>query len=129
MFLIGIVMAAANARRGFAQAISSLVILPKGIAIPLQIVGSAFGNSRIDMSLEGWLLCNGATASRTIYRRLFLAIETQYGDGDGVSTFALPNMPVEYRSGRLVKGAAICPSDRLGMSPGSIMPFDTDTDS
>jgi Phage Tail Collar Domain len=109
MFLIGIVMAAANARRGFAQAISSLVILPKGIAIPLQIVGSAFGNSRIDMSLEGWLLCNGATASRTIYRRLFLAIETQYGDGDGVSTFALPNMPVEYRSGRLNEGRGNLP--------------------
>jgi hypothetical protein len=107
MFLIGIAMVAANARRGFAQAISSLVILPKGIASPLQIVGSASGNSRIDMSLDGWLLCNGAAASR----------------------FALPNMPVEYRSGRLVKGAAICPSDRLGMSPGSIMPFDTDTDS
>ena len=39
MFLIGIAMVAANARRGFAQAISSLVILPKGIASPLQIVG------------------------------------------------------------------------------------------
>jgi hypothetical protein len=32
MFLIGIATAAANARRRFAQAISSLVILPKGIA-------------------------------------------------------------------------------------------------
>jgi microcystin-dependent protein len=65
----------------------------------------------------------------TNLRDVTLAIDTQYGDGDGVSTFALPSMPVEYRSGRLVKGAAICPSDRLGMSPGSILPFNTDAHS
>lgn len=39
----------------------------------------------------GWLLCNGATVSRSTYRRLFRAIGTAFGAGDGSTTFALPD--------------------------------------
>jgi|688.fasta_scaffold703702_2 microcystin-dependent protein len=39
----------------------------------------------------GWLLCNGAAVSRTVYARLFAAIGTTYGVGDGSTTFNLPN--------------------------------------
>jgi microcystin-dependent protein len=39
-----------------------------------------------------WLLCNGATVSRTTYARLFAAIGTTYGAGDGSTTFAIPNL-------------------------------------
>lgn len=49
---------------------------------------------------EGWLLCDGSTVSRTNYARLFTAIGTTYGTGDGSSTFNLPNLkgriPVGY---------------------------------
>ncbi|HIT95575.1 MAG TPA: tail fiber protein [Candidatus Aphodousia faecavium] len=41
---------------------------------------------------EGWLLCNGATVSRTTYARLFAKIGTKYGSGNGSTTFNLPNL-------------------------------------
>ena len=39
----------------------------------------------------GWLLCDGQLVSRTTYAGLFSAIGTQYGAGDGSTTFAVPN--------------------------------------
>ena len=38
------------------------------------------------------LLCNGAAVSRTTYSRLFTAIGTKHGAGDGSTTFNLPNI-------------------------------------
>ena len=40
----------------------------------------------------GWLLCDGAAVSRTIYANLFSVISTTYGTGDGSTTFNLPNL-------------------------------------
>ena len=40
----------------------------------------------------GWLLCNGADVNRTTYARLFAAIGTLYGTGNGSSTFGLPDL-------------------------------------
>lgn len=39
----------------------------------------------------GWLLCNGLQVSRTVYSSLFAVIGTQFGIGDGSTTFNLPN--------------------------------------
>jgi len=41
---------------------------------------------------EGWLLCDGSAVSRTTYSDLFKAIGTAYGEGDGSTTFNLPDM-------------------------------------
>lgn len=41
---------------------------------------------------SGWLLCDGTAVSRTTYRRLFAAISTTYGVGDGSTTFNVPNL-------------------------------------
>jgi len=41
---------------------------------------------------DGWLLCDGEEVSRTNYARLFEAIGTIYGEGDGSTTFNLPDM-------------------------------------
>jgi microcystin-dependent protein len=49
---------------------------------------------------EGWLICDGNTISRTIYPELFAAIGTLHGEGDGTTTFHLP----DYR-GRFLRGA------------------------
>ena len=46
-----------------------------------------------------WLLCDGSEVSRTIYASLFAAIGTSHGDGDGSTTFNLP----DYR-GRFLRG-------------------------
>ena len=39
-----------------------------------------------------WLICDGASVSRTTYASLFAAIGVQYGSGDGTTTFNLPNL-------------------------------------
>lgn len=41
---------------------------------------------------EGFLLCNGAEYSRDEYFELFIAIGTIYGEGDGSTTFNVPNL-------------------------------------
>ncbi len=48
---------------------------------------------------DGWLLCNGATISRTTYAKLFAAIGTAWGAGDGSTTFKLPDA-----DGRVMQG-------------------------
>ena len=50
---------------------------------------SEFGGS---VAPDGWLMCNGSAVSREKYSLLFAAIGTVYGDGDGSTTFNLPNM-------------------------------------
>lgn len=40
----------------------------------------------------GWLICDGRAISRTIYANLFAVIGTQYGAGDGSTTFNIPNL-------------------------------------
>lgn len=47
----------------------------------------------------GWLLCDGSAVSRTTYVRLFTAIGTVYGIGDGSTTFNLPDA-----RGRVIAG-------------------------
>lgn len=39
-----------------------------------------------------WLICDGSAVSRTVYPSLFAAIGTQYGAGDGSTTFNLPDL-------------------------------------
>lgn len=45
---------------------------------------------------DGWLECNGAEVSRTQYARLFAAIGTIFGAGDGSTTFKLPDLRGEF---------------------------------
>jgi microcystin-dependent protein len=48
----------------------------------------------------GWLLCEGQAVSRTTFARLFDAIGTTYGAGDGSTTFTLPNLRGRVPVGR-----------------------------
>ncbi len=53
---------------------------------------------------SGYLLCDGAAVSRTTYSTLFAVIGTAYGQGDGSTTFNLPDfrgrVPVGRDSGQ-----------------------------
>lgn len=40
----------------------------------------------------GWLECNGAAINRTTYAALFAAIGTTFGEGDGSTTFNIPDL-------------------------------------
>ena len=45
-----------------------------------------------DVIPANWLLCDGTAVSRSTYASLFAIIGTQYGSGDGTTTFNLPNL-------------------------------------
>jgi phage-related tail fiber protein len=45
---------------------------------------------------SGYLKCNGAAVSRTVYADLFAAIGTTYGAGDGSTTFNVPDLRGEF---------------------------------
>lgn len=48
---------------------------------------------------DNWFLCNGQAVSRTTYEKLFEIIGTNFGSGDGTTTFNLP----DYR-GKFLRG-------------------------
>jgi hypothetical protein len=48
---------------------------------------------------EGWLECNGQAVSRTTYAQLFGRIGTTYGDGDGGTTFNVPDLRGDFVRG------------------------------
>ncbi len=64
----------------------------------------------------GWLICDGSAVSRTTYSALFALVGSQYGNGDGVNTFNLPNM-----KGRMIVGynSTDANFDSLGEAGGS----------
>lgn len=47
----------------------------------------------------GWLICDGAVVLRASYPELFAAIGEIHGAGDGVTTFALPDMRGRFAMG------------------------------
>lgn len=62
--------------------VSSGTTIPSGC---IQMYGGSSAPS-------GWLFCDGSAVSRTTYASLFTAIGTVYGQGDGSTTFTLPDM-------------------------------------
>lgn len=57
---------------------------------------------------EGWALCNGSTVNRTEYSALYSAIGDSWGNGDGSTTFHLPDL-----RGRFLRGV----DDPTGVDP------------
>ena len=53
---------------------------------------------------NGWLICDGSAISRTSYAALFSVIGTTYGEGDGTTTFNLPNLIDKFIQGSNTAG-------------------------
>lgn len=72
--------------------------IPRGNAGSGAAVGSIslFAGATIP---EGYLLCDGAALNREVYSELFSAIGTTWGEGDGSTTFNLPDF-----SGKFIRG-------------------------
>lgn len=64
-------------------------VLPAGLVAPFA------GSSAPD----GWLVCDGRAVSRSAYPKLFAAIGTTYGPGDGRTTFGIPDMRARVAAG------------------------------
>ena len=71
---------------------------------------------------SGYLLCDGAAVSRTTYTNLFAAIGTTWGNGDGSTTFNVPN----FRR-RVAVGSGGTGGNGLGNSVGSTGGAETHT--
>lgn len=50
----------------------------------------------------GWLVCDGSAVDRKIYATLFSLIGNQYGNGNGSTTFNVPNL-----AGGIILGATL----------------------
>lgn len=73
-----------------AAASASAAVTPTGTVV-------AFAGSAAP---TGWLLCFGQNVSRVTYATLFATLGTQYGSGDGSTTFGLPDMRGRVAAGR-----------------------------
>jgi microcystin-dependent protein len=49
---------------------------------------------------DGWLVCDGSPISRSEYPQLFAALGVIYGNGDGSTTFNLPDYRGQFLRGR-----------------------------
>ena len=76
----------------------------------------------------GYLECNGEAVNRTTYAALFSFIGTQYGAGNGSSTFNLPDLRGEFVRG-LDNGRGIDPNRQVGSNQsGQNLSHDHDAD-
>lgn len=70
----------------------------KGIAIDSVPAGSVYYFAT-RTAPDGYLPANGAAISRSVYARLFSVIGTSFGEGDGGTTFNLPDLRGEFLRG------------------------------
>lgn len=56
---------------------------------------------------NGWLHCDGSAISRTQYKKLFAAIGTTWGVGDGSTTFNIPDGRAMFRRGAGTHGTLL----------------------
>ena len=64
-------------------------VFPAGVVVPF----AAFSIP------TGWLECNGQAVSRTTFANLFAALDVAYGNGDGSTTFNVPDYRGEFLRG------------------------------
>ena len=79
--------------------ITTDTIIPAGMIMPT--AGS--------VEPSGWLYCYGQNLNRTTYARLFTAVGTTYGSGDGSTTFGMPDL----------RGRTIAGKDNMGGTTAS----------
>lgn len=72
------------------QKIAALDPLPAGMIAPFA------GTS----TPTGWLICDGSAVDRTTYADLYAALSTTYGEGNGSSTFNLPDLRGRVPAGK-----------------------------
>ena len=68
-------------------AVAGTITVAGGNIIPPGVIWEYGGAS----PPTGWLACDGSAVSRSTYAALFAIIGTAYGNGDGATTFNLPN--------------------------------------
>lgn len=98
-----------------AATVAGLNTIPAGVVLPY---GGASAPS-------GWLLCDGSAISRTTYATLFTAISTNYGTGDGSSTFNIPDLRGRVPVGKGTHADTNALNDNDGITESSRTPNHT----
>jgi Phage Tail Collar Domain len=103
-FTAGETLTAANLNSDLSaldQRLTSLeALLPAGTIVAFGGPASGAADGGASGIPSGWLLCDGSAVSRTTYAALFAAVGINFGGGDGISTFNLPDL-----RGRTIVGA------------------------
>lgn len=84
---------------------------------PIAPVGSIVDFAGMDAP-QGWMLCYGQAISRSSYSELFSVIGTRYGDGNGSTTFNLPDLRGYVVAGKDNMGGSS--ANRLTNRPGGV---------
>jgi len=103
-FTPGETLSASNLNSNFAaldQRLAALEAgLPAGTIVAYGGPSAANADAGAAALPPGWLLCDGSAVSRTTYAPLFAAVGINFGGGDGINTFNVPDL-----RGRTVIGA------------------------
>ncbi len=100
-----------DAKSEFDGEFSSLTGVPNSVIMPAGVINIFAGSTAPD----GYLICDGSEVSRTEYADLFAVIGTTYGEGDGSTTFNLPDL-----QSRIPVGISAEPEfDELGKTGGA----------
>lgn len=68
---------------------------------------------------SGWLICDGSAISRTDYKELFQAIGISFGEGDGVTTFNIPDLRGRITIGNGLGTASDAVNRTIGQTGGN----------
>lgn len=89
--------------------------VPLGGGIPTGIVLPYAGS----LSPGGFLMCDGALVSRVQFAALFNVVGSMYGGGDGVNTFAVPDIRGRVIAGQVPGGQSDMAT--LGQNDGAVL--------
>lgn len=74
----------------------------------------------------GWLFCDGAAINRVTYANLFAAIGTDWGVGDGSTTFNVPDMRGVYPKGAGTTSRTLGKDANGNFYAGTLAAYSTD---
>jgi microcystin-dependent protein len=100
--------------RRFIESIVDAIRPSRRTAEPVGIVHAYAGAT----APESYLLCDGAAISRSTFPKLFAAIGTAYGVGDGSTTFNLPDLRGRVPVGEDGAAGRVAANDARGQAAG-----------
>jgi len=69
---------------------------------PIQVGSILLSPLQPSLIKDPWIVCDGRAVSRVKYRELFQLVGTQWGDGDGSTSFNVPDMRDKFLYGTQV---------------------------
>ncbi len=100
----------ASAYYGSGSNLTGLPSMPTGAILPWSVT----------VAPSGYLTCDGTAVSRSTYAALFAVVSSLYGDGNGSSTFNVPDLRGKFLAG-FDAGTSVLTSVTVGMIEGNVI--------